>query len=111
MGLAAGQTRLLSITARKSDCEYQSMSLSHQKLAISRDLAAISSEYQNSLDQTKLMYDFYGNGSSEQLKYSTLMTPSALNNYLPITITNTSGRSDGSGRNPCHKKRRTCRCN
>ena len=71
MGLAAGQARLLSITARKSDCEYQSMSLSHQKLAISRDLAAISSEYQNSLDQTKLMYDFYGNGSSEQLKYST----------------------------------------
>lgn len=93
MGLAAGQARLLSITARKSDCEYQSMSLSHQKLAISRDLAAISSEYQNSLDQTKLMYDFYGNGSSEQLKYSTLMTPSALNNYLPITITNTSGRT------------------
>ena len=68
MGLAAGQARLLSITARKSDCEYQSMSLSHQKLAISRDLAAISSEYQNSLDQTKLMYDFYGNGSSEDRK-------------------------------------------
>lgn len=93
MGLAAGQARLLSITSRKSDCEYQSMSLSHQKLSISRDLEQISAEYQNSLDQTKLMYDFYGNGSSEQLRYSLLMTPSALNNYMPTLITNSAGRT------------------
>ena len=61
MGLSAGQARLLSITARKSDCEYKSMQLSHQKLAISRQLEDISNEYQNSLDQTKLIYDYYGN--------------------------------------------------
>ena len=31
MGLAAGQARLLTITGRKSDCEFESMRLSHQK--------------------------------------------------------------------------------
>ena len=92
MGLAAQQARLLTITARKSDCEYQSMKLSHQKLAISRELEDVSNEYQNSLNQTKLMYDFYGNGQGEQLNYATLMTPSALNDYMPITITNSAGR-------------------
>lgn len=93
MGLAAQQARLLTITARKSDCEYDSMRLSHEKLSISRDLEKVSNEYQNSLDQTKLMYDFYGNGtSSEQLKYGLLMSPSALNDYMPITVTNSAGR-------------------
>lgn len=93
MGLAAQQARLLTITSRKADCEYQSMNLSHQKLAISRELEDLSSEYQNSLDQTKLIYDFYGTGeTSEQLQYSTLMSPSALNDYVPITVTNQAGR-------------------
>lgn len=93
MGLAASQARLLTITSRKSDCEFQSMRLSHEKLSISRDLALLSNEYQNSIDQTKLMYDFYGDTTNrEQLNYNILMTPSALNNYLPITITNSSNR-------------------
>lgn len=59
MGLSASQARLLSITARKSDCEFQSMQLSHEKLSISRDLALLSNQYQASLNQTKLMYDYY----------------------------------------------------
>ena len=93
MGLAASQARLLTITSRKSDCEFQSMRLSHEKLSISRDLALLSNEYQNSIDQTKLMYDFYGDTSNrEQLNYNILMTPSAMNNYIPITITNSSNR-------------------
>ena len=49
MGLAAGQARLLTITGRKSDCEYESMRLSHQKLALSRQLTDLSNEYQKSL--------------------------------------------------------------
>lgn len=53
----------------------------------------LSNEYQNSLDQTKLMYDYYGDTSNrEQLSYNLLMTPSAMNNYMPITITNSSNR-------------------
>ena len=93
MGLAAGQARLLTITARKSDCEYQSMRLSHQKIALSRQLADLSNEYQNSLDQTKLIYDYYGTGDeSTPLSYGLCMTPSALNEYMPILLTDQLGR-------------------
>jgi len=76
MGLAAGQARLLSITARKSDCEFQSMRLSHQKIAMARELADLSNEYQDSLQMTKLVYDYYGKGdTSMALSYSLLMSP------------------------------------
>lgn len=93
MGLAAGQARLLTITGRKSDCEFQSMRLSHQKIALARELADISNEYQNSLNQTKLIYDYYGTGdTSMQLSYGILMNPSALNDYMPTTITDALGR-------------------
>lgn len=93
MGLSASQARLLTITGRKSDCEYESMRLSHQKLALSRDMNNVSAEYQDSINQTKLIYDFYGNGSKEQqLSYNLLMSPSALNDYIPSPITDTSGR-------------------
>ena len=78
MGLAASQARLLTITSRKADCEYQSMRLSHQKIALSRELNEISNEYQNSLNKTLLYYDFYGKGdTSNPLNYNLLMTPSA----------------------------------
>ena len=54
MGLATAQARLLTITARKSDCEFLSMSYSHQKIALSRNMEKVSTEYQNALNQTKL---------------------------------------------------------
>lgn len=93
MGLAAGQARLLTITGRKSDCEFESMRISHQKIALTRELAALSNEYQNSLDQTKLVYDFYGTGdTSMDLTYGILMSPSALNNYKPILVTDSMNR-------------------
>ena len=93
MGLAAGQARLLTITARKSDCEFRSMGLSHQKISLARQLADLSNEYQNSLDQSKLIYDYYGTGdTTTPLSYNILMTPSALNDYMPTTITDTLGR-------------------
>lgn len=93
MGLAAGQARLLTITGRKSDCEFESMRLSHQKIALARQLADLSNEYQNSLTQTKLIYDYYGTGdTSTPLSYNILMQPSALNNYMPVTLTDSMGR-------------------
>ncbi len=93
MGLAASQARLLTITARKSDCEFQSMRYSHQKIALSRDLANLSAEYQNSLDQTKLVYDFYGTGDeTTPLSYGLMMTPSEMNGYLPILTTDAAGK-------------------
>ena len=93
MGLSASQARLLTITARKSDCEYESMRLSHQKIALSRDMDVVSAEYQDAINQTKLMYDFYGNNTQvNPLSYNLLMSPSALNDYIPTTITDKSGR-------------------
>ena len=94
MGLAAGQARLLTITGRKSDCEFESMRLSHQKIALSRELADLSNEYQNSLDRTKLVYDYYGTGTQDTpLSYGIMMYPSALNDNMPILLTNAQGRT------------------
>ena len=99
MGLSAGQARLLTITGRKSDCEFESMRLSHQKIALTRQLVDLSNEYQNSLEQTKLIYDFYGTGdTSTQLSYGLLMSPSALNNYMPTLITDSLGRVTLNGK-------------
>ncbi len=93
MGLAASQARLLTITSRKSDCEYDSMALSHQKIALARDMNIVSAKYQDALNQTKLVYDFYGNGdTSTDLTYGLLMTPSKLNDYMPTPVTDPSGR-------------------
>lgn len=93
MGLAASQARLLTITARKADCEFQSMNLSHQKLSLSRDMEKISTDYQNSLNATKLVYDYYGSGDSDMpLTYDLLMKPSVYNDYYPKLVTDTQNR-------------------
>ena len=99
MGLSAGQARLLTITGRKSDCEFSSMKISHQKIALSRQLADLSNEYQNSLNQTKLVYDYYGKGdTTTPLSYGLLMTPSTLNDYMPTTLTDALGRVTLNGK-------------
>ncbi len=99
MGLSAQQCRLLTITGRKSDCEFRSMGLSHEKMAMAREMTDISNEYQNSLEKTKMVYDFYGNGdNSTALTYSALMVPSALNDYTPVTVSDSAGRIILDGR-------------
>ena len=93
MGMAASQARLLTITARKADAEFQSMALSHQKLALSRNMEKISSEYQEALNATKLVYDYYGSGDSDMgLTYGLLMNPSIYNDYFPKLITDAKDR-------------------
>ena len=93
MGLAASQARLLTITARKADCEFESMKLSHQKIALSRDMERISDEYQNAMNQTKLIYDYYGTGTSDMaLTYGLLMKPSIYNDYYPKLLTDRANR-------------------
>lgn len=93
MGLSTAQARLLTITARKSDCEFLSMNLSHQKIALSRNMEMISTIYQNSLNKTKLVYDYYGSGKSQMdLSYGLLMTPSVYNDYFPKLVTDNKNR-------------------
>ncbi len=53
----------------------------------------LSNEYQNSLNQTKLVYDYYGtNQSSLALDYGLLMTPSIYNDYYPKLVTDAKNR-------------------
>ena len=93
MGLAASQARLLTITARKADCEFQSMKLSHEKIALSRDMERISDEYQAAMGKTKLVYDYYGSGTSQMaMNYGILMTPSVYNDYYPKLLTDNKNR-------------------
>ena len=93
MGLAASQARLLTITARKADCEFMSMSLSHQKLALARDMEKVSAEYQDALTKTKLVYDYYGSGTGQMdLSYGLLMEPSIYNDYVPKLLTDQTNR-------------------
>lgn len=94
MGLAASQARLLTITSRKADCEFQSMQLSHEKIALSRDMEKISDEYQAAMNKTKLVYDYYGSGTSQMaLNYGLLMTPSGYNDYYPRILTDNKNRA------------------
>ncbi len=96
MGLAASQARFLAITARKMNCEFESMQIAQQKLSVTRDQQAAAQEYQDSLNATKLVWDADNNcdgtGNVYNLSYGLMMTPSALNEYDPYLITDSQGR-------------------
>ena len=91
MGLAASQARFLAITARKNNCELQSMQIAQEKLSITRDQQKAAQEYQNSLSATKLVWDT-ADDDVYDLSYDVLMKPSALNEYDPYLITDTQGK-------------------
>ncbi len=92
MGLAASQARFLAITSRKANCEFQSMQIAQDKLSVTRDLAEISQNYQNALNQTTLVWDFDGTGAEPyNLSYGLLMTPTMLNNFTPYLLTTRTG--------------------
>ena len=96
MGLAASQARFLAITSRKMNCEFQSMQIAQEKLSVTRDLQKAADEYQSALSATKLVWDgdnnADGTGTSYDLSYAIMMTPSALNEYDPYLITDTQGK-------------------
>lgn len=91
MGLAASQARFLCITARKADCEYKSTELAQQKLDITKQLGAISNEYSNAMNATKLMWSNDAVNGSYGMTYSLMMMPSAANDFNPYMITTSSG--------------------
>ena len=64
MGLAASQARFLAITSRKANCEFRSMEIAQDKLSVTRELAEVSQNYQNALNQTTLVWDFDGSGQN-----------------------------------------------
>ncbi len=91
MGLAASQARFLAITARKMNCEFQSMQVAQEKLSVTRDLQRAANDYQTALDATKLIWDT-GDTDIYDLSYGIMMTPSVLNDYDPYLITDTKGK-------------------
>ncbi|MBQ8168607.1 hypothetical protein IJZ97_04235 [bacterium] len=93
MGLAASQARFLAITSRKANCEFQSMQIAQNKLSVTRDLSEISEDYQNAMNQTKLVWDYNGTGDDVYgLSYDILMSsPTVLNNFNPYLITTRTG--------------------
>ena len=96
MGLAASQARFLAITARKMNCEFESMQIAQQKLSVTREQQKAAQEYQDAMTATKLVWDADSNcdgtGDVYNLSYDLMMTPSALNEYDAFLVTDTQGR-------------------
>ena len=84
MGLACSQIRLLTLTARKADCEYGISIDSIRKMALSREQTQLSQEYNSKLKAKQISY--YANGKYNKINYSYLMGYGA--NYLAITMNN-----------------------
>lgn len=77
MGLAASQARMLFLTGRKSDIEGTKgmMGITNDLLALSRDSAKLSEQYEDALNATKLVWK---TGSTESdLSYNLLMGATA----------------------------------
>lgn len=96
MGLAASQARFLAITARKMNCEFESMQIAQQKLSVTREQQKAAQEYQDAMTATKLVWDADSNcdgtGDVYNLSYDLMMTPSALNEYDAFLVIDTQGR-------------------
>ena len=58
MGMAASQARLLSITARIHDVEYQAQSIQNAKLQLATQEDRIYTEYNEALNATTLKAEF-----------------------------------------------------
>ena len=80
MGLACSQIRLLSLTARKADCEYGISIDSMQKMALTREQTQLSQEYYSKLQSKQISY--YANGQYNKINYNYLMGYG--NNYSAI---------------------------
>lgn len=90
MGLAASQARLLTLTTRKNDIEGQLMNIANQKMALSRDSAAIATQYEEALNATKLVWN-KDDGSSANLSYNLLMGVGAASNKQQYILTDSAG--------------------
>ena len=71
MGLACSQARLLTLTARKADCEYGMSMDSMHKMALTREMSDLSQEYYSKLQAKKISY--YANGQYHKMNYGYLM--------------------------------------
>lgn len=71
MGLACSQARLLTLTARKADCEYGIAIASMQKMGLTREMSQLSQDYYSQLQSKQISY--YANGQYNKMNYQYLM--------------------------------------
>ena len=71
MGLACSQIRMLTLTARKADCEYGISVDSMKKMALTRESSKLSQEYYSKLQSKDISY--YANGQYNKINYNYLM--------------------------------------
>lgn len=71
MGLACNQIAFLTLTRRKADCELGITRASGHRMALSREMSDLASEYRAKLNATKVSY--YANGKYNQVNYKYLM--------------------------------------
>lgn len=93
MGMAAGQARLLSITARMTDNEMRSQLITNSKLRLADSSSEASSEYMQALNSSELTYLFYddtGAKKAQNLTAGILMNFSELKTQYGLV--NSSGQ-------------------
>ena len=81
MGMAASQARLLSITARMTDNELRSQTITNSKLRLAEKSSEASQEYMDALNSEKLTFRYY-NDNGESTTYN--LTPALLYSYEPL---------------------------
>jgi len=93
MGMSASQARLLSITARLTNNEYQSQMLTNSKLRLATETDKATNKYMNALDSQQLMYCNYDDtGAATKVQ----LTPALMYEYAPMknqySLINNSGK-------------------
>lgn len=71
MGLACSNIRLLTLTARKADCEYGISIDSMRKMALTNEQSKLTQEYYSRLQAKNISY--YDNGQYNKINYNYLM--------------------------------------
>ena len=92
MGMAASQINFLRLTSRKHDIGRRLQHLSLEKMSLTRDMQALTREYQQSLSSKTLKWSNNSGVTYTDLSYNTLMSPNLLNSNKPVLISDASGR-------------------
>lgn len=93
MGMSASQARLLSITGRLTNNEFQAQTITNSKLRLAEKSENASAEYMNALNSQELMYGVYSDNGE---KIYTALTANTILSYGDLknqyALVNSSGK-------------------
>src|SRR5574344_172572 len=94
MGMSASQARLLTITARLTNTEYQAQTIMNNKIRLADESETLNNEYLEALDKKKLVISQYKNGAyvDKDVNYN------LLTNYDPTGVSESYMITDVKGR-------------